>query len=105
MTTVQIRHQTRYHYHQPVTLGPQRLMLRPRESHDVQLDQFTLTVTPTANIRWAEDVFGNAIAMASFDQPTDSLTIESQSTVRLDAQPWPIFAIAASAISYPFFTA
>jgi transglutaminase-like putative cysteine protease len=105
MTIVQIRHRTHYRYHAPVSLGPHRLMLRPREAHEVQLGRFDLTITPKAKVHWAQDVFGNAIAMASFAQPTDQLVIESVAEVQLDAVPWPVFAIAASAINYPFLYA
>ena len=37
LTTLQIRHRTTYRYRQPVSLGPHRLMLRPRESRDLRL--------------------------------------------------------------------
>jgi transglutaminase-like putative cysteine protease len=105
MTIVQIRHRTHYRYHASVSLGPHRLMLRPRETHEVQLERFDLTITPPATLHWAQDVFGNAITMANFAGPTDQLVIESIAEVRLDAVPWPVFDIAASAIHYPFFYA
>ena len=41
-----IRHKTTYCYRQPVSLGPHRLMLRPRESRDLRLISNDLTVTP-----------------------------------------------------------
>jgi transglutaminase-like putative cysteine protease len=47
-------------------------------------------------------VAGNAIATAVFDGPTDHLVIESRASVELTAPAWPVFAIAASAIQYPF---
>jgi len=37
MVTVRIRHRTTYRYRRPVSLGPHRLRLRPRESRDLTL--------------------------------------------------------------------
>jgi len=77
-------------------------MLRPRESCDVRLKTFDLTIRPQAEVSWAHDVFGNAIATAVFTGLTDKLVIESCARVKLEAVAWPVFDIAASAISYPF---
>jgi hypothetical protein len=35
--TLRIQHKTSYRYHEPVSLGPHRLMLRPRESRELRL--------------------------------------------------------------------
>lgn len=102
MVTLEIHHQTTYHYHQPVSLGPHRLMLRPRESREVRLISSAVTVTPAAEVTWALDVFGNAVATAGFTVMTDSLVIDSVAELQLDAVPWPVFAIAASALFHPF---
>ena len=102
MIALNIRHTTVYRYNRPVSLGPHRLMLRPRESRDLRLIASTLTVTPAATVTWAYDVFGNAIATAGFQDMTDTLTIEASAEIELDAAAWPVFDIAASAISYPF---
>jgi len=77
-------------------------MLRPRESRDLRLISSNVTVTPTAVMTWAHDVFGNAIATATFQSMTNHLVIDSVAELQLDAIAWPIFDIAASAISYPF---
>ncbi len=47
-------------------------------------------------------MFGNAVATATFGQPSDTLVIESVAQVVLSAAAYPVFPIAASAISYPF---
>jgi hypothetical protein len=78
------------------------LMLRPRESRDLRLMSHTLAITPAPVLTWAHDVFGNAVAMATFAATTDMLVIESTADILLNAAPWPVFDIAASAISYPF---
>src|SRR4051794_24968331 len=102
MVDLHIRHRTVYRYRYPVTLEPHRLMLRPRENRDVRLVTSNLTLTPGATLSWASDVFGNAVATATFSQPSDTLVIESVAQVVLSAAAYPVFPIAASAISYPF---
>jgi transglutaminase-like putative cysteine protease len=97
-----ISHRTEYHYRQPVRLGPHRLMLRPRESRELQLDKIEITTTPPSTLTWAQDVFGNAIATATFDALTDKLVIDSNVTLESCTAAWPVFPIAASAINYPF---
>jgi len=97
-----IRHTTTYRYRVPVGLGPHRLMLRPRESRDLRLVSSKLTVVPAATVTWAQDVFGNAVAVANFQAPADHLVIDSIASVQLNAVAWPVFDIAADAISYPF---
>jgi transglutaminase-like putative cysteine protease len=99
---LRIHHATIYRYRQPVTLLPHRLMLRPRESRDLRLIAFNLTITPDATVTWTQDVFGNAVATAEFQTMTDTLTIESIAGLELHATAWPVFAMAASAITWPF---
>ncbi len=102
MITLRIRHVTTYWYRQPVSLGPHRLMVRPRESRDLRLISSDVTVNPLTVLTWAQDVFGNTIGTATFQTMTDSLVIESLAELELNAVAWPIFDIAASAIFYPF---
>ncbi len=102
MTSLRIRHRTHYRYREPVSLGPHRLMLRPRESCDVRLSHFHLEISPAAHVTWAHDVLGNAIATATFGAMSDTLMIESVAELELEAVAWPVFEIAASAISFPF---
>ncbi len=51
------------------------------------------------------DVCGNAVALATFGALADHLVIDSVAELELDAAPWPVFDIAASAADYPFFYA
>ena len=102
MTTLQIHHRTTYRYRQPVSLGPHRLMLRPRESRDLRLISSELTIDPPATVTFAHDVFGNSVATAHFNVLADRLTIDCVTQLSLDAVAWPVFDVAASAIFYPF---
>jgi transglutaminase-like putative cysteine protease len=102
LITLRIQHRTTYRYRQPVSLGPHRLMLRPRESRDLRLISSDVTLTPNAAATWAHDVFGNAVATASFQAMADNLVIESLTELQLNAAAWPVFDVAAYAIFYPF---
>ncbi|WP_445679332.1 transglutaminase family protein [Radicibacter daui] len=102
MTWLTVRHSTHYSYYQPVDLGLHRLMLRPRESREIKLGSFELYTNPAAQVRWAQDVFGNSVATASFAGMTDNLVIETVASLRLDTAAWPVFDIADDAVLYPF---
>lgn len=102
MVKLKVLHRTAYRYRQKVLFGPHRLLLRPRESRDLRLLSNEVGVTPAANLTWAQDVFGNAVATATFQEASDTLVIESATELQLDAAAWPVFDIAASAASYPF---
>jgi transglutaminase-like putative cysteine protease len=102
MTTVNILHRTTYRYRRPVTLGIHQLQLRPRESRNLRIVSLDIAVTPSAALRWANDVFGNAIATVSFPAPAVTLIIESRIAIEQHSEPWPVFDIAGSAISFPF---
>ena len=102
MVAVSIHHRTSYRYQELVTLSPHRMMLRPRESRELRLLSHDISIVPEAQIKWSHDVFGNAVATASFRTPTDSVVIESVAAVELTSEQWPVFDIDVSAINYPF---
>ena len=102
MIALKIRHRTTYRYRRLVSLGPHRMMLRPRESRDLRLVSSAMTVTPAAQVTWAHDVLGNSVATATFQGAADSLVVDSVAELELTGSAWPIFDIAASAIVYPF---
>jgi transglutaminase-like putative cysteine protease len=102
MTHISITHKTTYSYRSPVSLGPHRMMLRPRETRELKLLFFDLRISPDAQITWAHDVAGNSVATAHFAAMADHLVIESVTKVALSAPQWPVFAIAPSAQTYPF---
>ncbi len=78
MSVLHVQHRTTYVYKKPVEFGEHRLMSRPRDSHDLRLLDTTLTIDPPASSqRWIHDVFGNSIAIVSFNQPAQRLVIES----------------------------
>ena len=103
MTAFTIWHKTTYRYNRPVILGTHRLQLRPRESRNLRVVSADISIFPFSALSWANDVFGNAIASISFTAPADTLVVESRIALDHRSEPWPIFDIAGSAASYPFF--
>jgi len=79
MPFLNLSHITAYRYKQPVSFGEHRIMVRPRESHDQRLIEATLKIDPEpADLRWLHDVFGNSVAIATFDRRSDRLVFDSQ---------------------------
>src|SRR5882672_4955210 len=102
MTILNVRHTTVYRYRRPVRLGDHRLMLRPRDSHDLRLIRTNLNFLPGASVRWIHDVFGNSIAIASFAESAAELRIESKLQLEIYAVERPRSEIAPEAANYPF---
>ncbi len=103
MPRVRVVHTTEYRYVRPVRLLTHKLMLRPRDSHDLWLLDATLGLNPPKVAqRWAHDVLGNSVCHVEFgDAPTDRLTIVS--TLDLEHYPVPAeMAIDPRAEHYPF---
>ena len=99
---LRIRHDTTYSYRRPVVLQPHRLLLVPRSSHELRVIQSQLTLSPEAAVEWTQDVSGNLVATARFENPTETLVMSSEVLVEQCAPAWPIFRIAPGAHSYPF---
>ncbi|HVK95864.1 MAG TPA: transglutaminase family protein [Noviherbaspirillum sp.] len=77
MTQFRIHHRTVYTYARPVAIGRHRLVLRPREGHDLRVDSIELIITPAHRLEWTWDVFGNCVAIVDFREPSDKLEIVS----------------------------
>lgn len=74
---LRIVHETHYFYHEPVKIGQHRLVLRPREGHDLHVESMRLDITPAAVVAWNRDVFGNSIALVDFTERASELRIVS----------------------------
>ena len=77
-------------------------MLRPRESRDLRLMSSEVKISPAAALTHSQDVMGNSVAAVVFGAPADTLVIDSVALLHLDAELWPVFDVAASAMVYPF---
>ncbi len=97
-----IRHETTYRFARPVSFNPHRLMLRPRGQLDLTVCNHVLDCSPPARVSWSQDVQGNPVATAEFDQPAAELKIVSRLDVVTTAPAWPLFLIDPRAHAYPF---
>jgi transglutaminase-like putative cysteine protease len=104
MTILTVSHKTVYRYARPVRFGDHRMMLRPRDSHDLRLIDTALSITPPASVRWLHDVFGNSIAIASFRDAADELVVHSSFRAEHFPLAEPAFAdeLEPYARTYPF---
>lgn len=103
MPTVSIKHLTRYRYRRDVAFGEHRILVRPRESYDQRVLSASLEIEPEpAGLRWLQDVFGNAVAIATFDRRADQLEIRGSAEVEhLPMEPDAV-AIEPYACHFPF---
>lgn len=81
MSRLRITHTTAYRYAESVEFGPHRLVLRPREGHDLQVEEQELNLIPAATIAWQRDIFGNSIAYAQIPEKASQLQIRNEVTV------------------------
>ena len=72
-----IRHRTTYNYSEPVSFGQHKILIRPREGHDLHIESSILEITPAHAIHWMRDVNGNSIARVDFTKPSKQLMIYS----------------------------
>ncbi|MBC7800590.1 MAG: transglutaminase family protein [Gemmatimonadaceae bacterium] len=103
MPHVRIVHLTEYSYDRPVHPTVHRLMLRPRDSHDLRLRSATLTVSPPpSRTRWAHDVFGNSVCYLEWEG-TQTTLLRIASTLEIDHYPaLADLPLEPSAETYPF---
>src|SRR6266568_5136841 len=103
MPLLTIHHKTEYRYNRPVAFGEHRIMLRPRDGHDLRVLASRLDIVPQPmRLRWIHDVFGNSVAIALFDERSDTLSVTS--TVTVEHNPAEEFALTPDdpAYFYPF---
>jgi transglutaminase-like putative cysteine protease len=81
MSWLRIEHQTRYDYARPVGFGRHRLVLRPREGHDVRVESMRLDISPAHRLEWTRDVFGNSVAIVDFTVEAAQLSITNEVVV------------------------
>lgn len=102
MKRYRILHETSYAFSENVVLYPHTLRLRPREGPELRIETSQLDISPTASLRWHRDVEGNAVATATFSQPTRTLNIISDVVVQQYDQLPHDFLVADYAVDYPF---
>lgn len=81
MKRLKITHKTAYFYNEPVSFGPHRIMMRPREGHDIRIIDGRLEVRPEATVRWLRDIYNNSIAILTFAEPASVLSIMGEAEI------------------------
>ena len=102
MHRIRIQHLTEYLFSAPVTFNPHRLLIRPREGHDVRIESSKLVISPAYSTKWQRDVFDNSLAVVTFKKPSDKLTISSEVVIQHFEQAPFDFMLEDYAINYPF---
>jgi transglutaminase-like putative cysteine protease len=93
MTRFSIRHETRYDYERPVTFGPHRLLVRPRDSHAIRIIAADLTLSPPGETHWTLDALANSVCHFTPQGEARRLTIVSDLTIERYPAPLALFPV------------
>ena len=102
MKRLRIVHLTEYRYNQAVAFSPHRVLVRPREGHDLHIESSLLVIEPRNRIRWLRDPYGNCIAVVEFAEKSALLKIMSDVVVNHYVHNPLDFVLDPAAQSYPF---
>ncbi len=102
MRRLQIKHLTLYEYDNAVEFLPHKLLLRPREGHDIRIVSSRLQITPAHKIKWRRDVNDNCVAVVNFLEPNTKVDFLSE-VINEHYEESPLdFIIEAHAVNFPF---
>ena len=102
MRRINISHITEYLFPSPVSLLPHRLLLRPRENHNVRIESSLLEITPAHTLQWKRDVLDNSVALVSFSKPSAQLRVSSNVVIQhYEENPFD-FLVDDYAVMHPF---
>ena len=102
MRRLNISHVTEYLFPQPVSLLPHRLLLRPRESHNLRIESSHLEIHPAHSLQWKRDVLDNSVAVVSFGAASNRLYIHSSVVIQhYEDNPFD-FLVDDYAVHHPF---
>ena len=102
MKRLQIEHVTEYRFGAAVTLLPHRLLLRPRENHNLRLVSSKLDIQPAYGIRWQRDVLDNSAAVITFTERAAQLRIVSTVVIEHYEEAPLDFLVEEFAVRHPF---
>lgn len=102
MKKIRIHHITEYTFSTPVELTEHRLLLRPREGHDIRIQSSRLDVSPHAQTKWYRDIYGNSVGLLSLKERADTLRIESEVVIEHYAERPLDFVVDQRAVTFPF---
>jgi transglutaminase-like putative cysteine protease len=102
MRRLAIRHVTEYRFSERVSLLPHRLLLRPRENHNVRIESSILNVFPAYTLQWKRDVLDNSVALLTFTESSTRLRIESAVVIQHYEENPVDFLVDDYAVVHPF---
>lgn len=102
MQKIKVIHLTEYSFADMVTLEPHRLMLRPREGHDIRVVSSRLDISPRHEVKWHRDVYDNSVAVVTFQEAAWYLSIRSEITLEHYEEAPLDFVVEDYAVDYPF---
>ncbi|MFP4419306.1 MAG: transglutaminase domain-containing protein [Desulfococcaceae bacterium] len=102
MQRIAIDHLTEYRYSNPIQLQEHRLMLRPREGHDVRVASSELLLEPLAKVKWNRDAYDNSVAILQFEGKCERLSIRTKTVIEHYEESPLDFVVAEYALHFPF---
>jgi len=99
---LRIKHLTTYEYTAAVELLQHKLLLRPREGHDIRIESSRLQISPSHRIQWHRDVNDNCVAIVDFLEPDARITFLSEVLIEHYEESPLDFLIEPSAARFPF---
>lgn len=102
MKKIRIHHLTEYQFSQAVNLTEHRLLLRPREGHDIRITSSLLDVSPAFVTKWSRDIYGNSVGLLHLKEPSSTLRIESEVVIEHYAERPLDFVVDRRAVTFPF---
>lgn len=102
MRRLKIAHVTTYEYAASVALQGHKLLLRPREGHDIRIAASRLDITPASQVKWHRDVYGNSVATVTFSEMASRLVIASEVVIEHYEDAPLDFLLDDYAINFPF---
>ena len=102
MRRIRIKHLTTYEYDHAVEFLPHKLLLRPREGHDIRIESSRLEISPSHKVKWHRDVNDNCVAVANFLEPATHVSFLSEVIIEHYEESPLDFLIDSSAVSFPF---
>ena len=97
-----IRYQTTYRYQQAVSFSPHDIRLFPRQDRFSRVRRLEFKTTPSANVRFARDVFDNTVASCFFPDSSAELNLQLALDLEIDEKDPFHFILENSAVDLPF---
>jgi len=102
MKHIRIQHITEYLFPEAVEFTEHRLLLRPREGHDIRIISSMLEVSPLHEVKWYRDIYGNSVGILRLFEKTNVLRIASEVEIQ-NYQAAPLdFHVDQRCVTFPF---